>query len=263
MKIKMLTALSLLFVFLSVAAGAFAGATIVGTAHDLSSTGAAGIAGYGNASDATNRICIYCHAPHHTIKGVDAAGMGFTYVPLWNHDITTQSSFTFYSNGGNPQDTAHSAPTSFTIGSVSKLCLSCHDGSIATAAYGNAGGVSATASYALQQYSGDAGSFNKVSGSKTLMNSGFNIGAGGDLSNHHPIGFNYQTAYQQHLADSSLNNPDTATLATNLTVTQALSNTGTMECNTCHSVHDTGNTGEMFLWKSDAQSALCLTCHNK
>ncbi len=262
MKIKMLTALSVLFVFLFVAASAFAGTTIVGTMHDLSSTGPAGIAGYGNSSDGLNRICIYCHAPHHTIKPSDAANYGFNYVPLWNHDITTQNTFTFYSNGGNPQDSAHSAPTSFTIGSVSKLCLSCHDGSIATAAYGNAGGISDTASYALQQYSGDPGSFSGNTG-KNLMNTGFNIGAGGDLSNHHPIGFNYQVAYQQHLSNSSLNNPDTSVLATGLTVTQALSNTGTMECNTCHSVHNTGNSGEMFLWKSDAGSALCLTCHNK
>ena len=38
---------------------------------------------------------------------------------------------------------------------------------------------------------------------------------------------------------------------------------GNMECTTCHDVHNTKNTGEKFLWKSDAQSAFCLTCHLK
>ncbi|MFI5395332.1 MAG: cytochrome c3 family protein [Candidatus Binatia bacterium] len=36
-----------------------------------------------------------------------------------------------------------------------------------------------------------------------------------------------------------------------------------MECATCHSVHNTGNTGETLLWRSDAGSRLCLTCHDK
>ncbi len=256
MKIKMLTALSVLIVVLFVVTTAFAINTIVGTKHDLSPTG--GAAAYGNPTE--SRICIYCHAPHHTIKPADAASYGFTYVPLWNHDITQQTTFTYYDNGGNPVDSAHSAPTSFVIGSVSKLCLSCHDGSIATASYGNAGGISQTQSYALAT--------SKNTGTLTLSGTAYNIGAGGDLSNHHPIGFSYAQAYTQHGPTSdypSLNDPSVTVLTANgLTINQMLSNTGTMECNTCHSVHNTGNgSAEMFLWKSDSGSALCLTCHAK
>jgi predicted CXXCH cytochrome family protein len=36
-----------------------------------------------------------------------------------------------------------------------------------------------------------------------------------------------------------------------------------MECGTCHAVHNKGNTGETLLWRSDFQSQLCLTCHDK
>jgi predicted CXXCH cytochrome family protein len=36
-----------------------------------------------------------------------------------------------------------------------------------------------------------------------------------------------------------------------------------MECGTCHSVHNTGNSGESLLWRSDFRSSLCLTCHDK
>jgi hypothetical protein len=28
-------------------------------------------------------------------------------------------------------------------------------------------------------------------------------------------------------------------------------------------VHNTGNTGETLLWRSDKDSRLCLTCHGK
>jgi len=265
MKIKMLTAMSVIIAVLLVVTSAFAGNGIRGTLHDLSShTGEATLYGAQSEQSGLDRVCIYCHAPHFTLKPSDAAVYGYTYVPLWNHDITLQPTFTYYSNGGNPMDSAHSAPTSYVIGSVSKLCLSCHDGSIATASYGNAGGVSLGLTYAL------ATSHNV--GTVNLTNTFAQIGAGGDLSNHHPIGFNYSQAYQQHGPSSdfpSLNDPSVAILAPlagggGLTVNAMLSNSGTMECNTCHDVHDINNgTAEMFLWQSDTHSNLCLVCHLK
>jgi predicted CXXCH cytochrome family protein len=36
-----------------------------------------------------------------------------------------------------------------------------------------------------------------------------------------------------------------------------------LECTSCHSVHNTGNTGERLLWRSDVRSQLCLSCHDK
>jgi predicted CXXCH cytochrome family protein len=39
--------------------------------------------------------------------------------------------------------------------------------------------------------------------------------------------------------------------------------TNQMECGTCHSIHNKGNTGETLLWRSDTNSRLCLTCHDK
>jgi predicted CXXCH cytochrome family protein len=38
---------------------------------------------------------------------------------------------------------------------------------------------------------------------------------------------------------------------------------GNLECSTCHSVHNKGNGGETLLWRSDQNSELCLTCHDK
>src|SRR5262249_4811767 len=69
-------------------------------------------------STGTTEICIFCHAPHNT----DPAP------PLWNHmqSGTTYTPYTSTTMAATP-----GAPT----GSA-KLCLSCHDGTVAVGATG-------------------------------------------------------------------------------------------------------------------------------
>jgi len=120
---------------------------ITGTPHDLSKKNNST---YGGATEQSglDRICVYCHAPHHTIKPSDAATLGYNYVPLWNHDLTTQT-FTMYANGTDvPGDPTRQAPNTngannpnsnvvtTSMNSPTLLCLSCHDGTVATDAYG-------------------------------------------------------------------------------------------------------------------------------
>lgn len=178
-----------------------AGAGIQGTKHDFSA------AGYGS-----NEICIFCHASHNTQNIPDA--------PLWNHQSTT-ATYTLYSGPGTLNATMGQP------GSVSKLCLSCHDG---TVAIGNFGTITNNTNY--------------IAGKSNI---------GTNLTNDHPIGFTY---------DSTLVNADKG-LVQPTVVTQAglplFSNK--MECSTCHGVHD--NTYAPFLRKANAASALCLTCHIK
>ena len=278
MKINMFSVLfALLWVLFAatvVVAGLNPGTGIKGSIHDLSRNRTSGA--YGIADPTLDRICIYCHAPHHTIKPSDAAnftayGSGFGYVPLWNHDITQVNSFILYTNTTSaspevPGDISHQLNENAinAIGSVSKLCLSCHDGTVAVASFGNAGGIGTTAAYAF------SGSRN----TGTIMIQNVNqknwIGANGDLSSHHPIGFDY---YAVAAVDTQIADPSTAMGATGYSIQNLLWNVkfdthgnqsgGTMECATCHSVHNKGNTGEKFLWVSDSQSGLCLTCHMK
>ncbi|NTW67758.1 MAG: hypothetical protein HGB21_15855 [Nitrospirae bacterium] len=85
---------------------------------------------------------------------------------------------------------------------------------------------------------------------------------GTNLSNHHPIGFDYNAvaAVDDEIYDSSSalggSNPY------GLVINDLLWN-GKMECSTCHDVHNTKNEGQKFTWVEDYQSALCLTCHRK
>lgn len=222
------------------------GSGIKGTPHDLSSTG--GGQAYGDSSEQgnLNRICIYCHAPHNTIKQVDAAGIN--YIPLWNHAVTAQT-YVMYSNGSEkPNDINHQSQAMDLLagknrpGSVSRLCLSCHDGTVSTNSYGF--------------YSASS---QKKDGTATVVGTAFEIGGSGSLANHHPIGFNYADA---QLLDDELALPTTI-MTTGVRINDLLWNNN-MECTTCHDVHNTKNPGaEKFLWKSDAGSEFCMTCHLK
>lgn len=243
--------LTIMFLFLSsflyagsAIAGTDPGTGIKGTAHDLRSNYRG--AKYG-ANDSLNRICVWCHAPHHTLKPADVAG-DIDYLPLWNHTTTTMV-FQPYTNGADDPNDPNHISTAEQIanqpGSVSKLCLSCHDGTVGVNEYGfepgdiNSSGVR----------KGDT--LHKISAE-------YNIGKGGDLSNHHPIGFDYQTV---EAVDDEIQKAS-APMNSYYTIGDLLW-AGKMECTTCHDVHNTKNEGEKFLWKSDRESGLCLTCHLK
>jgi predicted CXXCH cytochrome family protein len=248
MKKSVLAVLCILTGMLLIATVAFAGGTgIKTTAHDLSSLGAGGTYGDTAEQAGENRICVYCHAPHNTIKAADAGGIA--YIPLWNHDVTTQT-YVLYSNGTElPNDLSHQSQAMVLLagrnqpGGVSRLCLSCHDGTVSTNAYGFYGASSQ-----------GAGNMFITTGSPFL------VGGTGDLSNHHPIGFSYAAA--------QANDPGLAPVTTAVTGGKNIQDllwNNNMECTTCHDVHNTGNDidAQKFLWRSDRQSGFCLTCHLK
>jgi predicted CXXCH cytochrome family protein len=88
------------------------------------------------------------------------------------------------------------------------------------------------------------------------------IGRDNYLGNHHPVGFDYDAVRS---VDKEIRPADIAYLTQTTTVRDHLYGAGNarMECGTCHSVHNAGNSGETLLWRSDASSKLCLACHDK
>ncbi|HDZ68940.1 MAG TPA: hypothetical protein ENH43_00770, partial [Phycisphaerales bacterium] len=116
-----------------------AGASVQGTPHDLSAVGG------GNT-------CSFCHTPHRALTGT----------PLWNHKLST-AVYTIYQSSSLDADPGQ--PTG-----PSKLCLSCHDGTVALTETINGG-----------------------SGGGAYMPPGAaNLGT--DLSDDHPISFVYSAA---------------------------------------------------------------------
>jgi len=211
--------------------------------------------------------CIFCHFQDSSaIQNLDAlatsGGQGYATrsasiiargedqggTPLWNPALTANfKAYTMYQNGAGAPTRGKKASqvmgNGMAPGSTSLLCLSCHDGSIAINSYGN--------SLEISENTG------RVTAGSTSL-----IGNGGYLGNHHPIGFDYDAV---QAADKEIRLADMATLGRAGTVRDHLSGASAtrMECVTCHSVHNTGNTGESLLWRSDRDSRLCLTCHDK
>jgi predicted CXXCH cytochrome family protein len=177
------------------------------------------------------QICDVCHAPHGTTGGTQA--------PLWNHEITS-TNFTLYTSGTLWENTVQPEP-----GSISRLCLSCHDGTIAIDSFG--GTVPATGTY--------VGDINP------------NADLGTDLSNDHPVGilWNHQGDEQRNCTEChdvmSLNMK-----VKNVKFYPVPNNPGMpnfrLECGTCHDVHD-GGPEPKLLRVTIAGSKLCQQCHGK
>lgn len=190
-------------------------AVITGSAHDFQAETWSG-----------GEICAPCHTPHN-------ADTAITDSPLWNHE-NTGVTFALYA-GFDLNATDLNQP-----GTASKLCLSCHDGTVA-----------------LDSFGGTAGT--------ELIGTNYNSAdLGNSLTNDHPIGFTYDTALAT--ADGGLFNPAATSsgLTGGTTITADLLFDNKLECASCHDVHDGGeDAGTQLLVKSNTASALCLTCHNK
>lgn len=194
-----------------VATSAFA-LSVTNSKHNLAN-------GSGNPfTGGSAEVCVYCHTPH----GASTAG------PLWNRTAPAAtgvySSVTF-----NAPGTASGVDVA---GTDAPLCLSCHDGTSITGGLNNEPNSGAVA-VAGAWTGGAAGPANLTT----------------DMSNDHPVGFNYAEVQTAEGAASLHNAPALQFFG------------GEMWCSTCHDVHDNANAP--FLVASNAGSGLCLTCHNK
>ncbi len=183
--------------------------TIVGSAHDFSS----------ETWNPSGEICVVCHTPHHSNVSVNDA-------PLWNHEVTT-ATYTLYSSP--TLDATMQQPDA-----SSKLCLSCHDGTVA-----------------LDNFGGQTGGSYFISGNDLI---------GTDLSGHHPVSFLYDAALAA--TDGGLFDPTTTNSGLGGTIDDDMLLGNMLECASCHDVHNGSGVGKLLV-KSNGSSALCLTCHNK
>ncbi|MCP4665925.1 MAG: cytochrome C, partial [Deltaproteobacteria bacterium] len=94
-------------------------AVIAGSAHDFSTQ--PWMAAH------NGQICLPCHTPHNADTSV-------TDGPLWNHQVTTVATYTLYTSS------TFEATDSGQPDGRSKLCLSCHDGTVAVDSFGGVTG---------------------------------------------------------------------------------------------------------------------------
>jgi predicted CXXCH cytochrome family protein len=161
--------------------------------------------------------CVFCHTPHNSNPG--------TY--LWNQKLST-AQFPAYSS-----TTLQSNVTPIQPQDVSKLCLSCHDGTIALGDTVNDG--------LFQFMQGTAYALPATSASNLAAHNGF--------TDDHPFGF--VPAHTSQIKIPMGANP------------VRLDGAGKVQCTSCHDPHQENldPTVGKFLVTQNAESALCLTCH--
>ena len=168
--------------------------TVTGSPHDLSAS-------------AGGDACAFCHTPHVTSRSV-----------LWDQTLSP-TVYKIYASSS--LDAVVGQPTG-----SSKMCLSCHDGTVASGFTG------------------------------TLRPGGAFVGPGEanlgtDLSDDHPISFAYTDAL---VAKDPQLRP-----ASTLPETLKLDGDNELQCTTCHDAHD--NQFGDFLTMSNQRSRMCVSCH--
>jgi predicted CXXCH cytochrome family protein len=202
----------LFFAMMFLGIAQFAMGQIAGSKHDFS----------GPIWNTGGEICKMCHVSHGAANIPSA--------PLWNHASSTATYVVYSSptlNAGTPAGTIGQPSAS------SKLCLSCHDNTIA------------------------------VDGTTFIANVGTPVGyanVGTDLSNDHPVSFTYDAALVA--LDGGLMPITSPSGIGSGTIASTMLYNGKMECASCHDVHNSYGFPNLLV-KSNAASALCLTCHDK
>ncbi len=190
--------------------GAWAQQTsVVLSPHNLSAAGPGAV-----RAITEDEVCIFCHAPHNSAPTR----------PLWNR-ATPVDAYQIYSS--RALDALPGQPTG-----ASKMCLSCHDGTIALGSVLSRGTPIAMA--------GGVGAMPAGHG---------NVGT--DLRDDHPVSFSYDAALASR--DLKLRGPGT------LPASIRLDANSEMQCTTCHDAHN--NALGKFLVMQNANSEMCVSCH--
>jgi len=189
--------------------------SIVDGKHNLSSSGSGEIKSLGE-----DRVCIFCHSSHN------ASGEG----PLWNHQTSTPGTFKVYS-----RSTLSAMPDQ--PSGATKLCLSCHDGTIAV------GAIRGVGRPIPMQGVGAAG--------EIPANRRSHLGT--DLTGTHPVSIRFR----QETAASSSNlrwppNDPEGRVGTDAD--------GFVQCTSCHDPHGSASPRYPF-WQKESFSAVCQVCH--
>ncbi|UCG32021.1 MAG: hypothetical protein JSU68_10190 [Phycisphaerales bacterium] len=178
------------------------------TVHNLSVGGPGAVRAVGEG-----QVCIFCHAPHNT-GGVR---------PLWNRELPLVSYEIYRSS---TLDAKPGQPTG-----ASKLCLSCHDGTIAL-------GSVLSRTDRIRMVGGE------------YMPSGLtNLGT--DLSDDHPVSFHFTSGLAA--SDRQLVSPR------GLQSEIRLDDAGQLQCTSCHDPHR--NLYGQFLVMPNEFGLLCTACH--
>jgi len=262
--VRWINALLLFNLAFSLQAAAAPVSDIAATKHNLSVTGPGGV-----TATTEDQVCVFCHTPH--------GASNFPGSPLWNRQLSNQTYTVYTSSSLDAEDIMGQLDQP---GGSSKLCLSCHDGTLAIGTVNVLGGQQ-NVDITLIGTDVD-GSMPPGSGVQT----GFTRELGTDLTNDHPISLTYDTNLAN--TDRELFDPVAAAhigvRAPGFRPLVPLEATGAggapqMQCATCHDPHSRDSdltVNSKFLRMNRFQKSvpiggtfdpdqdiICLACHDK
>ena len=228
------------------------------------------------AGGQTDEVCVYCHTPHGASTTAGA--------PLWNRTMST-ANYTAYTSSTLNAALTDTDVTSANLGTPSKLCLACHDGTIAVGQVSNSPGSGLGAGVTLTipgTAPTPAGSMPFGRG-QANANHGFTRRLGTDLRNDHPIAFTFNDTVAS--ADGELRAPSTSASPTLIGTRSATVKPnfpldgGKVSCATCHDPHrnsqkflrknrlQQSHTPAQTQWNNwafdDTKDQICLGCHTR
>jgi hypothetical protein len=190
--------------------------SVFSSKHNLSISGPGDI-----KSNSETRVCIFCHSSHTT----SSEG------PLWNHKTTAPGSFKTYER--TTMNSRAEQPNGAT-----KLCLSCHDGTIAVGAIK---GLSQPVSMA------------NVSADGSLPSSRRSH-LGSDLTGSHPVSVKFKQSTA--VADDHLRWPPLDPAGD-----VKLDGNGYVQCTACHDPHNDSKSERYPFWNKTSFDEVCAVCH--
>jgi len=238
---------------------------IASTKHNFSITGPGAL-----KSTTESEVCVFCHTPHGASNALAA--------PLWNRRLSGQT-YTVYESSSLDAQTIAGQLLDQPSGS-SKLCLSCHDGTLAIGTVNVKAGQQ-NQTIALSN-TGPGGTMPPGAGTTT----GFTRNLGTDLRGDHPLSVTYDSNLARR--DGELRDP-----ATNPHIAMrapgfrpgvpleptGLTGQGQLQCGTCHDphLHDPTATAPIKFLRlqrfqvsppitgsfSQGGDIVCVACHDK
>ncbi len=190
--------------------------SIFGSKHNLSVSGSGEI-----KSSSETGVCIFCHSSHNTSSDG----------PLWNHQTTVPGKFKTYER--STMDSKPEQPNGAT-----KLCLSCHDGTIAV------GAIRGLTTPLPMQNVGISGEIPQERRSHI----------GTDLTGTHPVSIKFQplmAAADQHLRWPPFDPEKKVGLDAN----------GYVQCTSCHDPHNNARSDKYPFWNKSSFDDVCNVCH--
>ena len=231
-----------LFVVILLPLIAFAG--VKGTKHDLSVSGPGTVKAVSETG-----VCVFCHTPHNAAPAY----------PLWNHELSSVTNYISYWSETLKSYGQGAAPP---IDGFSKLCLGCHDGTVAVGAT-----IGPLDTIKMVTIPGVIESGRLKPGSAGYL--------GTDLSGGHPISI----VYNNSLVDLRKNDPDSWNLIqlkppprkfgdkngagdTDVMIYPTQGDYG-VQCTSCHDPHGgKGGPSTPPFWRKTIYDDVCLVCHD-